>query len=233
MHLIIKQCARARVDVCMYAYVRKIICVCVCVFIGSEGSSPLSSYSYRYLSCMLQHRYNASCLFLKRENGNTWEKWVLNTYEVPEYDTFEMSFGVWIAIFIVTTLSLLTTFVVMLLIIKYRQNPLISSVSKTFSVLTVLGLGLSIASSYLLLSSQPSEGECAARLWLAPMGTTVALAALGAKTYRIHMIFGELGIGVPECRRANAKGRPLTDCYILTRFMLAPVLCSANTQVPI
>mmetsp|Transcript_19883 Transcript_19883/g.29748 ORF Transcript_19883/g.29748 Transcript_19883/m.29748 type:complete len:828 (+) Transcript_19883:2-2485(+) len=127
-----------------------------------------------------------------RDNTEKWSTWVANDYVPPNRKTWTLEEHIKNAIIVLSSLSLTTIFTVFTLLIIFRQHVLIKAISRTYSILSLFGFALLASSALFLLTDEPNASICTASIWLPPLGTSIALAALGVKTHRIHSIFSKL-----------------------------------------
>jgi len=140
------------------------------------------------MSSPTSNDYLTACNFLK-QNISLWAPWVQNSYEAPNRVTFEFGETARISVFTLSAIAITLCLAVAVLLLIYRNHEMIKGISKLFSLMSILGFAITIGSANLFTSSKPSSAICSAEFWLPPLGITIALSALGAKTYRIHRIF--------------------------------------------
>jgi len=166
-------------------------------------------------SIVNNQEYNVACSWIKTNNA-TWKPWVSNTYSAPTRVTWQFSNQSKAAIMTFASIGLVTCAILAVLIATYRSHPLLKSISRNFSVLSLLGFGMLIGSSLLFTVDDPNKSVCTGRLWMPPLAVALAFSSLGAKTYRIYRIF----------TKTIENPMLLTDCYLLqiTALVVSGVL---------
>jgi ABC-type branched-subunit amino acid transport system substrate-binding protein len=84
--------------------------------------------------------------------------------------------------------GLLLIGVMILLMVMWRESPILISATYPFLVLILLGAGLGFGSMFTWIG-EPTDWICALRIWLPPMALVIMLTPLLAKTWRLHRIF--------------------------------------------
>uniref|UniRef100_A0A6V3J1V6 G-protein coupled receptors family 3 profile domain-containing protein n=1 Tax=Lotharella globosa TaxID=91324 RepID=A0A6V3J1V6_9EUKA len=165
--------------------------------------------------------YSAACDFVRR-NSTLWRTWVQNTYTPAERVTWELGTSQTQVMIAFAVIGLVIITGTALLLFLYRDHQVIKGISKVYSLATLVGLAVVVASSLLFTIRNPNSTACSAQLWITPLGLALALGAVAAKTYRIYVIF-QGQITTPAM---------LTDLY-LVRIAILPVLVIFITLVVI
>eukprot|EP00466_Bigelowiella_natans_P005619 jgi/Bigna1/138713/aug1.46_g13421 len=128
-----------------------------------------------------------ACNFLKQNTH--WRSWAQSTYEAPTRLDWTLQENSKIVVSSLSNLGIAICVIISILLVVYRDADVIRAISRAYSLLTLVGIAITIASAQLFTINAPTKSQCTAQLWIPPLGITVALSALGAKTYRIYRIF--------------------------------------------
>jgi hypothetical protein len=95
--------------------------------------------------------------------------------------------GIYIALIIVISISVIISFIYLILMFKFWHTAVIRVASPIFCIVIFLGAWLQFAAAYLYLQ-KPTNAICMIPLWLEMVGLTMMLSAICVKNYRLWMM---------------------------------------------
>jgi hypothetical protein len=114
-------------------------------------------------------------------------------YPAPTWDEREFHFEVFntqleITVLIATSIVMFYGLVILMLLILYRQDPVVRSASPLFCYIIIIG-SLILLSTIYVWPLQETDFTCMAKVWTLLLGFTLQNAAQTVKTYRLMKIF--------------------------------------------